>query len=211
MRRELIDLHLRHLREFIERLPKQAIYSDQAPVRAVCRVDDAIVPFARRRDRRGRYRPIQTGEVWGSAWQSAWFHITGRVPAAWRGADVALRFDANGESLVFDDAGCPVYGLTNGSVFASAFSKDIYRIFEPCRGGEAVDLWIEAAAYGLFGINRHGDPRRDAPSGTDTTRDASCRWSSSASRRPPGTTGSIWWSCSISSRRSSPTRRAATS
>ena len=163
MRRELIDLHLRHLREFIERLPKQAIYSDQAPVRAVCRVDDAIVPFARRRDRRGRYRPIQAGEVWGSAWQSAWFHITGRVPAAWRGADVALRFDANGESLVFDDAGCPVYGLTNGSVFASAFSKDIYRIFEPCRGGEAVDLWIEAAAYGLFGINRHGDPRRDAP------------------------------------------------
>ena len=162
MRRELHDLHVAHLREFLARLP-EAILSDRAPLAATCRVTDSPVPFARRRGHPGESRPVRIGDVWGSAWQSAWFHLTGRVPRAWRGADVALRFDANGESLVFDASGCPRYGLTNGSVFSGEFRKDLCRLFEPCAGGEKVDLWIEAAAYGLFGINRHGDPRRDAP------------------------------------------------
>ncbi len=162
MRRELHDLHVAHIREFLGRLPAEII-SDSVPLTGKCRVTDEPVPFARRRGRAGDYRPIKVGEEWGTAWQNAWFHLTGSVPRAWAGADVALRFDANGESLVFDAEGTPFYGLTNGSVFARGYSKDICRLFEPCKGGEKVDLWVEAAAYGLFGINRVGDPRRGAP------------------------------------------------
>ena len=162
MRRELHDLHVAHIREFLGRLPAEII-SDSVPLTGKCRVTDEPVPFARRRGRAGDYRPIKVGEEWGTAWQNAWFHLTGSVPRAWAGADVALRFDANGESLVFDAEGTPFYGLTNGSVFARGYSKDICRLFEPCQGGEKVDLWVEAAAYGLFGINRVGDPRRGAP------------------------------------------------
>jgi alpha-mannosidase len=163
MRRELNEIHVKRLQTFIGRLSKDMVYSAHVPLKAVCRVSDEAIPYAGRRGRGGDYKPVQVGDTWGAAWQSAWFHLTGVVPKAWRGADVALRFDANGESLVFDASGCPVYGLTNGSIFASAYSKDIYRLCEPCRGGETVDLWIEAAAYGLFGINRQGDPARDAP------------------------------------------------
>jgi len=163
MRRELHSIHLARIDEFIGRLEQGRVYADRVPLKAVCRVTDAPVPFARRRADRQAFRPITVGEAWGDAWQNAWFHVTGRVPAGWAGADVALHFNSNGESLLFDAAGCPLYGLTSQSVFANNFGKDIYRLFEPCSGGERVDLWIESVASALFGINRKPSAERLAP------------------------------------------------
>ncbi|MEA2011560.1 MAG: glycoside hydrolase family 38 C-terminal domain-containing protein, partial [Verrucomicrobiota bacterium] len=83
---------------------------------------------------------------------SGWFHLTGKVPESWQGLTVVAKLNFGGEALIFDEAGCPIYGLTNGSVFGPGHSKDIYRLFEPCKGAEEVDLWIEAAANPLMGI-----------------------------------------------------------
>ncbi|MDA3797729.1 MAG: glycosyl hydrolase-related protein [Kiritimatiellae bacterium] len=106
----------------------------------------------------GSYKQITEGEKWGKTWDSAWFHITGKVPANWKGKTVAANLDFNGEALIFDETGCPKYGLTNGSVFDAHHNKDIYRMFEPSKGTETVELWIETAANKLSGIQQEQDP-----------------------------------------------------
>lgn len=159
MRREMQVLQTKRIRTFLHRLKVRRMRLASMPLKAEIAVTDDPVPFAQRLDEPCHYRPIEAGEVWGTAWQSAWLHVTGQVPPEWAGEDVALCFNVNGEALVFDADGCPAYGLTHASVFDDGQGKDIYRLFEPCKGGENVDLWIEAAANGLFGINRnpHGD------------------------------------------------------
>ncbi len=106
----------------------------------------------------GKFKKIIEGEKWGKTWDSAWFHITGKVPTEWTEKTVVANLDFNGEALIFDKTGCPIYGLTNGSVFDAHYSKDIYRMFEPAKGGETVDLWIETAANNLFGIQQEQNP-----------------------------------------------------
>jgi alpha-mannosidase len=108
------------------------------------------------------YAPIQAGAIWGSNWDSAWFHLTGTVPASWRGKPVAAQLDLGGEGLVFLPDGRALQGITNGSVFDTEFGRDIVRLFDSCSGGEAVELWVEAAANGLFGMFCDLDPGPDS-------------------------------------------------
>jgi alpha-mannosidase len=169
MRRELHPLYDRRLREFLPRL-KRDILADAVPVAGEVMVTDEPVAFAERLASRYAYRPIGVGDAWGCEWQSAWFHLAGQVPASWAGRDVGLLLNVNGEACVFDAQGCPAHGLTNQSVFDAEYGKDLYRLWEPCTGGETLDLWIEAAANTLFGVNRRPGADRSDPArhGTHT-------------------------------------------
>jgi alpha-mannosidase len=108
------------------------------------------------------YTPIQTGETWGHTWESAWFRLTATVPSAWRGKTVVAQLDLGGEGLVLLPNGTILQGITNGSVFDTDFGRDIVRLFDTCAGGEPVDLWVEAAANGLFGMFCDLDPGPEA-------------------------------------------------
>ena len=79
------------------------------------------VPFNQRLE--GDYKQIKEGEHWGNEWESAWFHFTGEIPIEWQGHDVAARLEFGGEALVFENSGCPIYGLTHGSVFDAAYRE----------------------------------------------------------------------------------------
>ena len=46
------------------------------------------------------YRPVEPGFGWGPAWSTAWFRLTGTVPAAFAGRTVALRFSSGTEALL---------------------------------------------------------------------------------------------------------------
>ena len=162
MRRELNSINSRRIDLFLKQIKKQ-FHADHAPLQAVCRVSDEPIPFAEREDDPSEFKELKVGQKWGDAWQSAWIHITGSVPPEWKGKKVSLNANFNGEALIFSDSGCPLYGLTNQSVFSTTFVKDIYHLFDPCQGGETVDLWIEAAANSLFGIKRNSDAERMAP------------------------------------------------
>ena len=147
------DRHLDRLATTITYL-KHEILGDFVCLDAECAVTSEPVPFA---DRLALdYRPIAEGGHWGDAWDCGWFHLTGKVPEGWRGP-VALRLEFGGEACVFDADGCPVYGLTNGSVFDADYAKDLYPIFDDAKGGEEIDLWVETGANGLFGLNVPGD------------------------------------------------------
>src|SRR3954452_161155 len=93
------------------------------------------------------YEPFAIGDAWGTPWSTTWFAVSGEVPAAWAGARVEVLADLGfagqfpgfqAEALVFDRQGVPVKGLAprNAHVPVAA----------PARGGERVDLLVEAAA-----------------------------------------------------------------
>lgn len=162
MRRELTELYEKRVRAFLDRVARGLPIADHAPLEAAFHLSDDPVAWDQRPEDPSAYRGIVEGETWGSAWQSAWFRLRGRVPEAWAGRDVSVQLSLDGEICIFDDTGCPSYGLTDRSVFADDYRKDLYPLFRPCRGGEKVDLWAEAAANGLFGIVRDPNAERFA-------------------------------------------------
>ncbi len=114
-----------------------------------------------------RYEPFPIGGAWGPAWDTTWFRLRGPLPAEWRGEEVALGFEIGNagdtgfgaEALVWDQ-GRPVQGL-------SPNHRD-YVVTRAARGGEAIELYVEAAAnprppfgvptWPLLGPEPHGPP-----------------------------------------------------
>ncbi len=111
----------------------------------------------------GEYKPIAEGESWGRKWDSAWFHLKGDIPEEWAGKKVVAQLDFSGEGLVLDAGGRMLQGITNGSIFDPHFARDTVPLFDQCEGGEAVELWVEAAANSLFGVFTDPDPEADSP------------------------------------------------
>jgi len=154
MHKEIREQNVLRIEAFLERIRGSAI---QESISFDARFSRSAEPVPFEERLTGEYAPIQQGKCWGEAWNSAWFNLKAIVPAEWNGAAVAAQIDLNGEALIFDESGCPVYGLSGGSVFLPGYKKDIYLITESCVGGESVDLWVEAAANHLFGIS--GSPQ----------------------------------------------------
>ena len=149
-----IQQNINRIKKFHESLVK-FILKDQHPLLAVYSVSSKPISFQQRQN--GNFRNIKQGDKWGETWESAWFHIQGTIPAEWKDQSIALRLDFNGEALVFDQDGIPLYGLSNGSVFDNNYSKDVYRLPVDRGGSDSVDLWVEAAANHLFGLDRDDD------------------------------------------------------
>lgn len=126
------------------------IYPESMALEAECAVSREPVPF---KDRlKLHYQPVGEGEVWGHAWNSAWFHVSATVPESFAGRECCLRLNTGGELLLFDSKGVPLYGLTGYSVFNTNFFKDTYVLGELAPGSR-VDFWCEAAANNLFGVH----------------------------------------------------------
>jgi alpha-mannosidase len=108
-------------------------------------------------------RAIAEGDVWGRTWETAWFHLTGRVPADWSGRTVVAQIDLGGEGLLLLPGGECLQGISNHSIFSREFKRDIVHLFRPCRGNEEVDLYAEASASELFGVRAPLDPPEGDP------------------------------------------------
>lgn len=87
------------------------------------------------------------GDAWGAAWDTTWFRLRGSVPADWPGEEVVARIGLGyvgqtgfgAEALLWDPRhAVPLQGISpnHGSV----------AVARPARGGEPVDLLVEAAA-----------------------------------------------------------------
>ena len=134
------------------------IYPDSVDLLAECAVSRDPVPF---KDRlKLHYCPVGEGDVWGRAWESAWFHVTAVVPKSFAGKEVCLRLNTGGELLLFDGNGVPLYGLTGYSVFNTNFFKDTY-VLGHLKPGTRVEFWCEAAANNLFGVHLPDPEERD--------------------------------------------------
>jgi alpha-mannosidase len=102
--------------------------------------------------RAGTFVPFAVGDAWGAAWDTTWFRMRGVVPAEWAGEEVVGR-------IGLGYAGQTGFGaealLWRGDEPVQGISPDHDEVVaaRPARGGEDVDLLIEAAA------NPHIDQR----------------------------------------------------
>jgi len=102
--------------------------------------------------------------VWGKNWDHAWFHLTGSVPIAWKGKKICARINLGSEALIFSKNGTPIYGLSVASLWPTQdFKRERFDICQSARGGEVVELWIEASAAQLFGLQLMNDEGKLAP------------------------------------------------
>lgn len=89
-----------------------------------------------------RYKPAKDGLRWGKPWSTAWFRLRIRIPAAFKGETVALRFLPDGECIIFRDDK-PVQGLDR--------NRGEYILFDKAGSGERLELYVEAGANAAFG------------------------------------------------------------
>ena len=155
MNKNIEKIFLERIIKFQERIQKQ-ILSDTIPFETTYFSSKEQVLFKNRLEK--KYKPISIGEVWGEAWDNAWFKLKGEIPKSWGNKKVVANIDLTGEALIFKK-GLPVQGLTSSSVYNKDFKRDTYIISENCKGGEEIELWIEAVAIGYLGLNLPFDPK----------------------------------------------------
>lgn len=93
------------------------------------------------------YSETKAGELWGPPWGTTWFHVTGTVPEQWAGLEVEAVVDLgfapdrpgfSAEALAMRPDGTPIKALNPMSTWLPVAAA--------ARGGEAVDVYVEAAS-----------------------------------------------------------------
>ncbi|HVU91166.1 MAG TPA: glycoside hydrolase family 38 C-terminal domain-containing protein, partial [Jatrophihabitans sp.] len=159
MHRDLASLTQRIDRALEQRLIP-AIYPDREPVTVTAaHLPGEPVPFAEARQL--DFAPFPVGGAWGKAWSTTWFHLTGTVPERMRGRRVELLVDLGfersgpgfrSEGLAYTADGVPIKGIEPRTAYVP--------VDRTAAGGEAVDVFVEAAANPRFDgtISPLGDP-----------------------------------------------------
>ncbi|MEZ5357720.1 MAG: glycoside hydrolase family 38 C-terminal domain-containing protein [Candidatus Zixiibacteriota bacterium] len=159
MNKKTEDINIRRFELFHFRLIK-AVVRDSTPFAVRCARTANPITFEKRL--KLDYGDLRIGDIWGKRWDSGWMHLTGTIPEGWQGKTVVAQIDVGGEGLVFRPDGTILQGITNGSVFDTEFGRDIVPLVDACDGGENVELWVESAANGLFGMFCDLDPGPDS-------------------------------------------------
>ncbi len=128
---------------FAEQVLEPLAYPETAPLRVQACQCDVPIPLAEAQRR--AYRPVEPGWRWGPVWSTAWFRLAGEVPRSWAGRDVVLRFACGTEALLWLD-GTPRQGLDDNHPAAP--------LLNPARGGESLQLYVEAACNHPLGAAR---------------------------------------------------------
>jgi alpha-mannosidase len=123
------------------------------------------------------FTPATVPSMWGPAWSTTWFRITGRVPGEWAGkrveAVIDLGFDINMpgfqcEALAYRADGTPVKSINPRNQWVP--------ISETAVGDEPIELYLEAAAnpvlldYHPFLPTQEGDTLTSSPEPLYRTR-----------------------------------------
>ncbi|MED6290454.1 Alpha-mannosidase 2C1, partial [Characodon lateralis] len=93
--------------------------------------------------------PYKVGDTFGPTWWTCWFKVSLTIPESWRGKEVHLLWESDGEGMVWRD-GQPVQGLTKEGEKTSYILSDCVKDEEPHR----VTLYVEVACNGLFGAGQ---------------------------------------------------------
>jgi len=150
MQREKI--YIQRIQRFAERTNKLR-YSYPQPLSASY-IYDKIEPISYDTALKAKFKPIKIDEEWGELWGCAWFKFQGKVPKEFQGKEVGALVDLNGEGCLWKN-GSPWLGLTNKIHWDLRSGKYFVPLFSEARGGEEVDLLVEAGANGLFGSGQN--------------------------------------------------------
>jgi alpha-mannosidase len=141
--RSLVEIRIdKALRERI----RPAVYSQSAPLTLeVFEAPGEPIPVADGLS--AAYRPIGVGDAWGRPWGTAWFRVSGTVPAEWAGRTVEAVLDIgfSGHGAGFQ-AEALVYRPDATAVKSLNPMTSWVRIADEAKGGEEVLLHLEAAS-----------------------------------------------------------------
>ena len=135
-----------------------AAYRGTAPLAVeVCQSDHPIPPA----DAPGLgYAPVDLGFRWGPKWSTAWFRLRGVVPSSHAGFVTVLRFDTGVEAQLWAPSPAeprdPMARVAAQASLVPVQGFDVNRdtavILSPARGGEHLELFVEAACNHPFGV-----------------------------------------------------------
>uniref|UniRef100_A0A673CTM3 alpha-mannosidase n=1 Tax=Sphaeramia orbicularis TaxID=375764 RepID=A0A673CTM3_9TELE len=95
------------------------------------------------------FAPYKIGDTFGPTWWTCWFKVTLNIPQSWRGKEVHLLWECDGEAMVWRHEQ-PVQGLTKEGEKTSYILSECLRDEEP----HSVTLYVEMACNGLFGAGQ---------------------------------------------------------
>ncbi len=149
------EIYRKRIRQHIDRVVAQR-YGETSQLEASFTYDKSRpIPIEDLESR--SWKRIRTGTHWGKLWGSAWFKFRGTVPASMAGREVVALVDLGSEGCVFRD-GTPYQGLTDvPRTGRFGTGKRRIMLFPKAKGGEKVDLLVEAAANALFGYHGHDE------------------------------------------------------
>ncbi|MCB5251056.1 MAG: glycosyl hydrolase-related protein [Candidatus Cloacimonetes bacterium] len=130
-------------------------------------IHDKIEPIPATKLSKRKWKAIKLNEQWANTWACAWFIFEGKVPAEYKGKEVGVYIDIQGEACVFkntdskspnqfdlDKPLTPYAGLTNKIHWSLQSGKFYLPLFKKAKGGEDISLLAEAGANGLFGKDK---------------------------------------------------------
>ncbi|CAN9499336.1 unnamed protein product [Ophioblennius macclurei] len=124
------------------------LYGDTCPLETLDHfLSQKRIPFAEASQQ--NFTPYKVGDTFGPTWWTCWFRVTLKIPDSWRGKEVHLRWESDGEAMVWRD-GQPVQGLTKEGEKTSYVLSDCLKADEP----HSVSLYVEMACNGLFGAGQ---------------------------------------------------------
>ena len=126
------------VKRIIKTVLEPKMYVDASPLNiSVAHYADPV-PYAEALQ--SDFQPATIPYRWGPTWSTAWFKLSGSAVKPRAGLETMLRIEMDGEGLVWKD-GAPWHGV-------SQYHQRIP--WTPGKEGQ-VNLYIEAAANGLFG------------------------------------------------------------
>ena len=151
------DLTLRRLAQFASPNGLRGVlYPEKAPVRLA--VFHAPGRISYNEAVQGTFQPLKIGEQFGPAWSTHWVQVTIEIPANWAGREVHFLWDSNSEGCIWQN-GQPVQGLTGSSNnWEDTAVRKEFCLTKSAAGGETIQLYVEVAANGLFGVTKPWTP-----------------------------------------------------
>uniref|UniRef100_A0A673NDU5 Alpha-mannosidase 2C1 n=1 Tax=Sinocyclocheilus rhinocerous TaxID=307959 RepID=A0A673NDU5_9TELE len=95
------------------------------------------------------FQLCKVGDAFGPTWWTCWFKVVLKIPEAWRGKEVHLRWESDGEGMVWRDQQ-PLQGLTKEGEKTSYVLTDLHVLISIF----SITLYVELACNGLFGAGK---------------------------------------------------------
>ena len=89
------------------------------------------------------FKPVKGGHRWGKPWQTSWFRLRFEIPQNFKGEQISLLFDCEGESIIFNNDGTVLQGLDT--------NRKEHVLVDKAKGGEKFELYVETGANCPFG------------------------------------------------------------
>ncbi|XP_077452949.1 alpha-mannosidase 2C1 [Stigmatopora argus] len=96
-----------------------------------------------------QFRPYKVGDNFGPTWWTCWFKVVLKIPSSWKGKEVHLLWESDGEAMLWRDEK-PVQGLTKEGEKTSYILSDCLTEEEE----HIVNLYVELACNSLFGAGQ---------------------------------------------------------